>query len=1451
MFVPAGTDPFSMFEYEKYHCLMKHHRTGEVLRDDRDMEVPKNWAVNSRKVLVDKYFRKAGVPVLCEFVEDTNLPRWVWRSRSVGEQTCGETSVKQVIHRVVGHWTYEGLLNHYFDASNEQAVSRNLTSFEERIAVRDENAKAFYDEHVYILLNQMGAPNSPQFFNTGLWWAYGIEGKGQGHYFVDKSSNTHGYRTDSLTPINDHNKLLASSVKVSPTAYSRVQVSACFIVGLKDTMTDGESGILDWFKTEGLIFKYGSGCGTNVSPLRGAGEKLSGGGKSSGVMSWMRTADYNAGAIKSGGTCLAPYTYVYTENGPVQVQELVGRPFIALSYDPPAGRYKAKNATAWSAGTKRVVRVVTDKGQFDVTFDHPMRLSTGEYVHAEKLRVGQSLFACAVDQRSNDGFDISTFDKYIAARKEKHGYPPAVSEIKESIERRFVSYDGYLAELKANNHLVVSVETIGEMEVFDVEVECPTADDHSPQTGHNFVIWPNDQLTGSGVVVSNTRRAAKLIAMDLDHPDIEKFIACKQMSEIAAADLVTGSEIITNHCQALMLAMTDIKTHEQAMATPVIVQLMEKASAAGVCHNYIDKAIRLALNGEVEWPGTVFNADYEGQAYEMVPFQNANNSVQVPSEFYKAVDDDAMWKLTARTTGEEFKRLNARDLEHQIAKATWFSGDPGMQYSTTINDWNVTPKDGRINASNPCVTGDTRIITINGTFSIRELVGKEDVDVLAGDFSFRRATRIVSNGVKPVFRLKTETGYELDLTADHRVATANRGDVEAQHLTTRDELITNTPRDANNRDFFESLTPLGEQEVFDLTEPVTSHFVANGIVVHNCSEHLRLDNSACNLASLRIMRFVDDHGDIIPAEFAHAARLYTIALDISNSMAHFPTKAIAVGAYNYRDIGLGYCDLGAFIMANGAAYSSNKGRALAALVTAALHANALATSVEMAKELGAYPRYWDNQNEHQQCVQNHISAFCGTHTVGVTNKPQAFIYGDLQCDSDGPVNDLVHQVEKTFLKVRDEGKLYGHRNAEATLLAPTGTIGILMGCDTTGVEPMLGLRVQKTLAGGGTMTMTPATAVEMALEKLYPDDQVRIDKILDNLERDGRIDVGEGLLDPNHAAIFQTAFPNFPGDTAIEWGDHVRMMAAVQPFLSGAISKSINMPADATIDDVKKAFRMGHDLGVKSLAIYRDGSKLSQPLNIEALKKKENPKVYTSGWVVSKPPPAVIIGTDMGKGDSFSVETKIYTHTLPTEVQPEVKKDSKTNGHHKRGERVKLGWNRKPGIDVRVTLGMANLYVRTTRYDDGKTAEIWATYGADQGLVQALLGAFCKQMNIGLQCGVPLSVAIRSMLNTNFEPKGQVHDHPYIKTASSILNLLGRILDYHELNNTDLLNIQPGVAVAPEAEAALEAVARDDPRYANASLTGENCPACGSIFYIQSGANCKKCLDCGSAGGCG
>jgi ribonucleoside-diphosphate reductase alpha chain len=1083
-FTEDGRSPYDIIAFRTTSSEIRNP-DGSVVFQSTDIEVPAGWSQVACDVLAQKYFRKAGVPARLKPVEESTLPSWLWRREpdhaalerlDEDDRYGGETSAKQVFDRLAGTWTYWGWKGGYFDTESD--------------------ARAYYDEMRYMLCNQMGAPNSPQWFNTGLHWAYGIDGPSQGHSYVD-------FETGELT--------------VSRSAYEHPQPHACFIQSVADDLVN-EGGIMNLWVREARLFKYGSGTGSNFSKLRGEGEALSGGGKSSGLMSFLKIGDRAAGAIKSGGT---------------------------------------------------------------------------------------------------------------------------------------------------------------------------------------------------------TRRAAKMVSVDIDHPDIREYINWKVIEEQKVAALVAGSKLADKHLNAVMAACHHEEAPEDPGArldpkrNPFLKTAVRAARKSIVPEAYIRRIIQFAGQGFTEVQFRSYTTDWDGEGYLTVSGQNSNNSVRVTNAFLESVLADGDWTLIRRTDGKVAETIKARMLWDEIATAAWACADPGLQYDTTINEWHTCPESGRINASNPC------------------------------------------------------------------------------------------------------------------------------------SEYMFLDDTACNLASLNLLKFRQDDGSFNVASFAHAVRMWTITLEIAVLMAQFPSAEIAQRSYDFRTLGLGFANIGGLLMASGLPYDSDEGRAMCGAISALMTGMSYATSAEMAEELGPFPGYEKNAKAMLRVIRNHRRAAHGDVEgyEGLSISPVAL---DIERCPDPP---LAKAAAKAWDLALERGSRFGFRNAQATVIAPTGTIGLVMDCDTTGIEPDFALVKFKKLAGGGYFKIINRL-VPQALGTLgYSDDQIRtvIDYAVGrgtlrdapgiNHERlrqkgftDGAIDALENALenafdikfafnkwtfgaefctdvlgfDENqlddvsfdflralgfsrdaieaantyccgamtlegashlkdvHLPVFDCASPcGRIGSRYLTTESHIRMMAACQPFISGAISKTINMPNLATVEQCKDAYLLSWKLGLKANALYRDGSKLSQPLSASLLDEEDIELVEEATEAPAAQATQVIA--------ERIVERVIERH---------------------RASRRRLPQRRK-GYTQKAIVGGHKVYLRTGEFDDGALGEIFIDMHKEGAAFRSLMNNFAIAISIGLQYGVPLEEFVEAYTFTRFEPSGIVEGNDTIKMSTSLLDYIFRELAISYLGRNDLAHVEP------------------------------------------------------------
>jgi len=1043
---------------------------GSVVFKLEDIQVPSKWSQVASDIIAQKYFRKAGVPSKTISREERNIPSWLMAKdpdTEAEDLSFGpETSSTQVFNRLAGTWTYWGWKGEYFTT--------------------EEDAKSFFDEVRFMLANQMIAPNSPQWFNTGLNWAYGIDGPSQGHHYVD-------HVTGKLTK--------------SASSYERPQPHACFIQGIDDDLVN-EGGIMDLWVREARLFKYGSGTGTNFSNLRGSTEGLSGGGRSSGLMSFLKIGDRAAGAIKSGGT---------------------------------------------------------------------------------------------------------------------------------------------------------------------------------------------------------TRRAAKMVVVDIDHPDVEEFIKWKVTEEQKVAALVTGSKLCSRHLKQVMNACNNCEGDGESCfdpsENPALRREIIAARKSEVPENYIQRVIHFAKQGYKSIEFETYDSDWDSEAYLTVSGQNSNNSIRVTDDFINAVIEDKDWNLINRTDGAINKTVRAKELWDQVGYAAWACADPGIQFHTTVNDWHTCPASGEIKASNPC------------------------------------------------------------------------------------------------------------------------------------SEYMFLDNTACNLASLNLMTFMDENKSLEIDLFKHAIRIWTLILEISVMMAQFPSKEIAKLSYEYRTLGLGYANLGGFLMSKGISYDSDEGRSICAAITSLMTGTSYATSAEIAGELGPFPGYAQNSKHMLRVIRNHRRAAYG-HKDG---------YEEL---STNPVPLVIENVRDTNLGMEAQkcwdtayelGQKYGYRNAQTSVIAPTGTIGLVMDCDTTGIEPDFAMVKFKKLAGGGyfkiinrtvpdalnqlqytegeiteiinyavgygTLKTAPFINHETLREKGFTDKELNIlesnfKNVFDirfsfniftlgkefctnalNFSEDQLNDFNFNMLSElgfsskeideantyccgtmtleeaphikeEHLSVFDCANPcGKIGKRFLSTESHIKMMAAAQPFISGAISKTINMPNDASVEDCMEAYLMSWKLGTKANALYRDGSKLSQPLASKLVEDVEDE------------------------------EEELMSKPTPFEQTMAVAQEAAQNAVY--GARNKVP-DRRKGYIQKAIVGGHKVYLHTGEYEDGTLGEIFIDMHKEGAFLRSLMNNFAIAISIGLQYGVPLEEYVEAFTFTRFDPSGVVQGNSRIKNSTSILDYVFRELAVSYLGRNDL-----------------------------------------------------------------
>jgi ribonucleotide reductase alpha subunit len=924
-----------------------------------------------------------------------------------------------------------------------------------------------------------------------------------------------------------------------------------------------------------------------------------------------------------------------------------------------------------------------------------------------------------------------------------------------------------------------------------------------------------DSWAGTIKSGGKTRRAAKMVVLDVDHPDIREFIWCKAKEE-------------------------------------------KKANA-------------LRDAG--------FDMSIDGEGFISIQYQNANNSVRLTDAFMRAVENDEDWNLIARITGEPVGvPIPARELMREIAEAAWQCADPGVQYDTTINQWHTSPLSGRINASNPCCfVGETLVNTTNGPIAIAEIVRRATAGArlphvaslgAGGEPMHVPITRAFSSGLTTqLCAVETEHGERFTCTPEHRFLTTAGDWIQARDLARRrirsiadhvvegsgttPELVLTVSETLIVDVQIEQVPPT---EVYDLEIAGLHNFSigagdgGSSLVVHN-SEYMHVDDSACNLASLNLMKFRRADGSFDVDSFEHAVDVMFLAQEIIVGPSSYPTEKIGVNARAFRQLGLGYANLGAYLMSNGMAYDSDKGRATAAAITSLMTGRAYLGSARIAAAIGSYEHYELNRDAHNAVMRMHRDASYAIPDSATTDTA------------------LLEAARGVWEDTVVAGEEHGYRNAQATVLAPTGTISFLMDCDTTGVEPDFSLVKFKELVGGGQMTIVNQT-IPMALRTLGYGEQ-QIAQIEAHINEHATIVGAPGLLD-EHLSVFDVAV----GERAISHMGHIKMMGAVQPFISGAISKTVNLPHEATVEDIADAYIQAWNLGVKALAIYRDGSKTAQALRTDAQE-----------------------GASSGDAVVETIVVEGYSQEQVDELIEGAVAAARKKALAEAGPKRNRMPRERQSITHKFSIAGHEGYITAGMYEDGTVGEIFLTdIGKEGSTLRGMMNAFATSISIALQYGVPLDTLVEKFSYMRFEPEG-ITQNPEIPFAKSMPDYIMRWLASRFLD-TDIQEelgiLTPEVRARKMAEdAGTSAVSSDTNRPANGGTSrarartnaplgtvagsepattraaadaltdtppvvparmrgldlGPACAQCGGM--MQRTGSCYTCSSCGNNTGCG
>jgi len=1171
-----ATDAYAAIAFRAATSEIKNP-DGSVVFRLASFDVPDSWSQVAGDILAQKYFRRAGVPSATVPVAEEGVPVWLQRRKPAEGATFGsETDARQVFDRLAGTWTYWGWKGGYFEG--------------------EADARAFFDEIRLMLARQMVAPNSPQWFNTGLHWAYGIDGAAQGHWYVDFKSGD----------------LLAST-----SAYEHPQPHACFIQSVSDDLVN-EGGIMDLWVRETRLFKYGSGTGSNFSAVRSEGEKLSGGGQSSGLMSFLKIGDRAAGAIKSGGT---------------------------------------------------------------------------------------------------------------------------------------------------------------------------------------------------------TRRAAKMVVVDADHPDIEAFIDWKVIEEQKVAALVAGSKTLAKHLKAVLAAANAAKG---AKDDPALRAAIRMARIASVPDGAIQRMLQMATEGITEIEVPVYDTDWDSEAYRTVSGQNSNNSVRLTDGFLRAVEQNGDWNLINRTNGKTAKTLKARDLWDRIGRAAWACADPGLQFDSTINDWHTCPTSGRINASNPCseyMFLDDTACNLASLNLIQFRTAEGGFDIAA----FEHATRLWTI-VLEISVLMAQFPSRAIAERSYRYRTLGLGYANIGGLLMASGIAYDS---AEGRAYAGAITALMTGVSYKTSAEMAAELGAFPGYAENKDGMLRVIRNHRRAAHSASTGYEGLATPPVPLDAAHcpypalvesARQSWDDALKLGEAHGYRNAQSSVVAPTG--TIGLVMdCDttgiepdfaLVKFKKLAGGGYFKIINRMVP---------EALRTLGYSAAQIEAIIRY----------AVGHGTLRGGPAINHETLRAKGLTEGAL---------DTVEQALASAFDIR--------------FVFNKWTLGAGFLRDTLGVTD-----AEMDAPGFDLLTRLGFSKAEIEGANTYCCGAMTVE--------------GAPHLKDSHLAVFDCANPcGRIGTRYLSVEAHIRMMAAAQPFISGAISKTVNMPATATVEECKEAYLLSWRLALKANALYRDGSKLSQPLSAAFAEET-----------------AVDLADELSDANAPQKAAALAAAAMPRLIERVMV-----------ATRAKLP-NRRKGYTQKAVVGGHKVYLRTGEYEDGRLGEVFIDMHKEGAAFRSLMNNFAIAVSIGLQYGVPLEEFVEAFTFTRFEPSGIVEGNETIKMASSIIDYLFRELAISYLGRNDLAHVEPAdlapdtvgkgtaqadleddvqrvagagfvrqrfkvvasggasasataTAAAPMMAGATAPVVGRSDKIREARLKGyegDSCPDCANFTLVRNGT-CLKCDTCGATTGC-
>ncbi len=1299
--------------------------------------------------------QRAGLRVERRFTREGVHPfdqvTWERRTASIGNEK-GETVFEQADCEVPAFWSQMAtnvVVSKYFRGAlntprRETSVKQMISRVADTIAAwgrsggyfaGEADAQAFQDELTHLLLHQKMSFNSPVWFNLGV-------------------------------------------------AGSKPQISACFINSVEDTM----DSILTLAKTEGMLFKYGSGTGTNLSPLRSSQEALAGGGTASGPVSFMKGFDAFAGVIKSGGTTRRAAKMVILNADHPDVEEFItckvneerkAWSLIEAGYD--SAFTGEAYASVFFQNSNNSVRV-TDEFMRAVAEDRdwhlhavldPTRITRTVKARALLRLMAESAWQCGdpgvqYDTTINDWHTSSASGRINASN------PCFPGDVRVHTTRGLMPFAELYERAAAGEEMrVYTHRATAEIPGYGVAATKPLA------------VMRN----GVKPVVRLTFADGRTLRCTPNHR-----VWTANRGYVAAADLIVEDTVVVNDtitpaCDAswqLPIKIEALATSWARGGTGLRQALPERWS-----ESLGELTGHLVGDGRVTDEATVWfysggdvTPRHEKFLRSLVDgvtrtvLQDGSVELRVGTASVRTL----LTSIGVRSTRRHAKRVpDAMFQAPAEVQAAFLRGLFGAEGSISLIDRGKPNRYVGLGARRRDFLRDVQLL-LSG-FGIRSRIyDVSGAAARAGVQYVRREGGRAATLSRPGFELRV-TGSDMSLFAARISFSTARKRAALQALLETSEGFT-TKRGTH----LVERTDAGEEMVYNLTEPLHHSYIVEGLLVANCSEYMYLDDTSCNLASINLTRFLNDDGSIDVDAYRHAIHISITAQEILVSNASYPTEKIARNSEDYRPLGLGYANLGALLMARGAPYDSPQGRELAACLTAILTGEAYAQSARVAREIGPFKGYAVNRQSMLRVIGKHREA--AYNVAGDNVEPE-----------------LVAAARHAWDEAHELGARHGYRNAQATVLAPTGTISFMLDCDTTGVEPDIALVKYKKLVGGGMLKIVNQT-VPAALRRLGYGDTA-IAEIVAYIDQHDTIEGAPQLRDED-VSVFDCAFTPRNGSRSITWQGHLRMMSAVQPFISGAISKTVNMPGESTVEDVEQAYIDGWKLGLKAVAIYRDGSKRSQPL---------------------------ATSIDKTTGQRVQIVERPLRKRLPSE---------------------------RTALTHRFEVGGHEGYITVGLYEDGTPGEIFLRMAKEGSTVSGLMDSFATAVSLALQYGVPLQALVDKFSHTRFDPQGFTKN-PEIPIAKSVMDyifrwLASRFLSVEERDRLGIIRrdsdgepvsagqTAPQVSSAATPSVGGEPVALGIPGAFVNQEDAPTCSECGSLM-VRNGA-CYKCHNCGATSGC-